>query len=105
METFFSLPGMMTEESALALQEDFEVRTDRDGALKALPELVRAVVQRKLSLGSLATIARMGIVGTALRSMYERYPATPLEFGPWKRGARFFWGRADRVKRRYFQTA
>ena len=105
METFFSLPGMMTEESALALQEDFEVRTDRDAALKALPELVRAVVQRKLSLGSLATIARMGIVGTALRSMYERYPATPLEFGPWKRGARFFWGRADRVKRRYFQTA
>ena len=104
METFFSLPGMMTEESALALQEDFEVRADRDAALKALPELVRAVARRRLSPGSLLTIARMGIVGTALRLMYERYPATPLEFGPWKRGARFFWGRADRVKRRYFQT-
>ena len=105
METFFSLPGMMTEEGALALQEDFEVRGDREAAMKALPQLVRAVAQRRLSVGSLVTIARMAIVGTALRSMYERYPETPLEFGPWKRGARFFWGRAERVKRRYFQTA
>ncbi|MHB8896909.1 MAG: NAD(P)/FAD-dependent oxidoreductase [Candidatus Geothermincolia bacterium] len=105
MEYLFSLPGLLTEEGALALQRDFEIASDTSGALKALPGIVRGLIEGRLRASTLMTIARMSIVGAALKALYSRYPETPLEFGTWMRRARFAWKRAERIKRIYFQKA
>jgi flavin-dependent dehydrogenase len=105
METFFSLPGILTEQGALSLQRDFEIESDISEATKALPGLARALTEGRMSPSSLLTIARMGAVGAMLKALYTRYPDSPLDFGTWMRRARFAWKRAEHVKRMYFQKA
>ncbi len=104
MELFFSLPGLLTESGALALQKEYELEADTAEALKALPAVLRAVVGGRLRPSSLARIARMGIVGSTLRGLYWRYPETTLEFGPWMRRASFLWKQAEQAKRAFFQS-
>jgi digeranylgeranylglycerophospholipid reductase len=103
METFFSLPGLLTEEGALTLQREYEVKADVSGALAALPGIVRALLERRVSGSSLATIARIGAIGAMLKAMYRRYPETPIELGGWMRRAGLLWRRAESAKRKYFE--
>jgi flavin-dependent dehydrogenase len=102
MELFFELPGMMTEEGALALQQDFEVSGSAE-ALKAALPLALAIATRRLSASTMQRIARMAVTGAALKALYARYPQSSIDLGRWLKAARFFWGRAGRVKREYFQ--
>lgn len=101
MELFFSLPGIMSEEGALSLQRDYEVKSDPGAALQALPGIARGLLEGKLKAASLVNIVRMGVAGSLLKAMYERYPETPLELGRWMRRAGVLWGQADRVKHNY----
>lgn len=104
MELFFSLPGIMSEEGALSLQRDYEVKSDPGAALQALPGIARGLLEGKLKAASLVNIVRMGAAGALLKAMYERYPETPLELGRWMRRTGVLWGQADRVKHSYFKN-
>lgn len=104
LELFFSLPGLLTERGALSLQRDYVLDTDTREAAKALPGVLRGLVEGQLSITSIVRIARMSMVGSALKALYSRYPETPLEFGTWMRRARFAWKRAELIKRVYFQS-
>jgi digeranylgeranylglycerophospholipid reductase len=105
MEALFSLPGIMTESGALALQRDFEIRSDPRQSAAALPGLLTAVAAGRISPRSLVKLAHMAVAGAALKTMYANYPETTMRFGNWKRRARFAWRSAERVKREYLMGA
>jgi digeranylgeranylglycerophospholipid reductase len=101
MDFLFSLPGVLTEEGARALNTDYEIKGD-PAALGALPRLAAGVVRGDLSAGSLGRVALYAGVASVLKAMYLRYPERPMDLGPWWRRVARLWGIADRGRHGYF---
>jgi flavin-dependent dehydrogenase len=94
--------GLLTGESSLAMQEEYEVKVDPAGGTRALPVLARGLATGELKLSSLAGIARMGLSAGRLKAHYGCFPAHPVGFGAWVKMAEPIWHRAQRAKRDYF---
>ena len=75
--------GFLREESSLAMQEEYEVRTDPAGSLNAVPALARGLANGTLRPSSLAGIARAGVTAARLKAHYGFYPGDTLGFGAW----------------------
>lgn len=104
MEFLFAVPGLLTEEAALSLQRDYAVVASAP-SMGELVNLLAGIARGRLKAGSLVRIGRMAVAGTALKSLYERFPEEPIHLGPWLRAARFIWGRAERIKLEYFSRS
>ncbi len=94
--------GLLTAESSLAMQEEYEVKTDMAGSIKALPVLARGLATGDLKLSSLAGIARMGLTAGRLKAHYGCYPVHPVGFGAWMKMAGPLWHVAERARHEYF---
>lgn len=94
--------GLLTEESSIAMQEEYEVRSDPAGTIKGLPVLAGGLAAGVLKPSSLAGVARAGLNAARLRASYERYPGDSLGFGPWVKKVAPLWQKAGRARRAYF---
>ena len=103
MDLLFSLPGVMTERSALALQLEYEVRQDMGQMLKALPLLGRGLADRSIHPSTLVALARAGANATALKNLYQKFPGHPMDFERWLRRVVPLWRGVDRTRYRYFE--
>ena len=101
MDLFFEA-GILTAESSLAMQEEYEVAGDASGALDALPALARGIASGTLKLSSIARIAGSGLNAGRLKALYRCFPGDSVGFGAWVRRAGPLWHRAERTKYRYF---
>ena len=102
MDFFFTVPGVLTEEGALALQLEYEIKQDAMAGLKVLPRLAKALNSGEVSLTSLSLIARAGAGAGVIKRLYERFPETPARHDSWVWRVGPHWRRADFMKRRYF---
>jgi flavin-dependent dehydrogenase len=94
--------GLLTAESSLAMQEEYEMKTDSAGSVKALPVLARGLATGGLKVSSLARIARLGFTAGRLKAHYGCYPSQPIGFGAWVKMAGPLWHAADRARHEYF---
>lgn len=94
--------GLLTAESSLAMQEEYEVKTDLAGSAKALPVLARGLATGDLKVSSLAGISRLGLTAGRLKAHYGCYPSHPVGFGAWVKMAGPLWHVADKARHAYF---
>jgi digeranylgeranylglycerophospholipid reductase len=94
--------GFLSEESSLAMQEEYEVKTDPAEALKGLPVLARGLVTGVLKPSSLAGIAGAGMTASRLKAHYNFYPGDTLGFGDWVKKVGPLWHKAERARHAYF---
>lgn len=99
----YSLPGIFSEEGTVALNLEYELRSDLAEVARGLPTLARGIASRRLRPSSLARMAALAGTAAALRRSYEEYPEHPGFFGPWADKVRRLWGRADRARHDYFR--
>ena len=104
LELFFSVPGLLTDEGAVALQLEYEVRADPTAIPGIVSSLIRGITGRDLRPSSLAGLAYAGTVAAAIKALYLRYPQRPADFGTWVRAVGPLWRAAERKKHRYFTS-
>lgn len=104
MDLFFSVPGLLTESGALAMQEDFEIESDPAAAIKALPQIAGGLLKGSVRASTLASLARAGAAASRLKKLYLRFPDHPMEFAAWLEKAAPLWKVAEAMKYRYFET-
>ena len=102
LDFFFSIPGIMTGESARALHLEHEVKRDFRDSLKALPRVAKGLAGRRLRPSALLSLARAGVLAGAIRGLYERFPEHPIDFGRWVVRVDRIWWRSERFKHEYF---
>lgn len=102
IEFLYSVPGIFSEEGTVALNLEYEMRSNPGEMARALPLLARGIAGGKLRPSSVARLALMGSVAARLRRLYEGYPEHPASFGSWAERVRPVWKRADKVRHEYF---
>jgi hypothetical protein len=105
LDFFFEVPGLLNEEGALRMQEEYEVGSSPMDSLKVMPHIAGGVLRRRLKLSTLARIARSGMVASSLRKLYEKYPECPAGFPAWALECNRPWKKASLEKERFFAAA
>jgi flavin-dependent dehydrogenase len=103
IDFLFTVPGIISEEGTRALNLEYEVKSDPAQSMRSLPALLGGIASGKLRPGSIASIARMGLVAGSLKKIYEDYPEHPAFFGAWVDKARPLWHKADKARYDYFE--
>ena len=104
MDFFLGVPGLITEEGSLAMQRDYEIKSDPANALKALPALLKGIATGRLSISTLLRVGRAALLASALKFLYERYPDHPMDFGGWVSKVAPLWQKVDEARHRYFAS-
>jgi flavin-dependent dehydrogenase len=104
LEFFFSIPGVITEESSRALQLEYEVKGDTKEGLKAVSHIIKGLAGRRLRPSTLFSLARAGVLASALKNLYERFPDHPVDLGRWMIRVDRVWRRSERFKYEYFSS-
>ncbi|MGQ9705148.1 MAG: NAD(P)/FAD-dependent oxidoreductase [Actinomycetota bacterium] len=103
IDFLYSVPGIFSEEGTIALNLEYELRSDPREVARGLTALARGIATGKLRPASLARMAAATSTASALRRLYEAYPEHPSAFAPWADRVRRLWGRADRARYDYFR--
>ena len=104
MDLFFTVPGLLTESGALAMNEDYEIENDPAAVVKALPYIAGGLLRGELRASTLASLARAGAAAGRLKKQYGRYPDHPMGFASWLEKVVPLWKHAEEVKYRYFDS-
>ncbi|WP_287152958.1 NAD(P)/FAD-dependent oxidoreductase [Candidatus Solincola tengchongensis] len=103
VDFLYSVPGIFTEEGTVALNLEYEMRSDPVETARAFPVLAGGIASGKLRPASVTRLALMGSVAAKLRRLYEAYPEHPATFASWADRVRPLWRKADRVRHDYFR--
>ncbi len=103
IDFLFTVPGIITEEGTRALNLEYEVKSDPASGMRSLPALLKGIASGRLRPGSVASIAKMGLVAASLKKLYEGYPEHPAHFGAWVDEVGPLWHKADKARYDYFE--
>lgn len=104
LDFLFEVPGIMSEEAARRMQEEYEVSTSPGDALRALPHLAGGLLKGRLRPSTVARIAGSGMTAGSLRRLYERYPESPAGFHAWATRCDRYWMKANALKHGLFAS-